>query len=59
MWTYIAHGVVPETGAMLTERISCRGPELALRIAREWAQENALRLRLVEQVRTVWVSGRQ
>jgi hypothetical protein len=58
MATYIATGVVPETGATLTQRITCKGPRLALEIGREWARENALRLYLIEQARTVWVRGR-
>jgi hypothetical protein len=57
--TYVATGVVRETGAVLTERIGhCRDAQLALRIAKEWARENALRLVLVERLQPVWVRGR-
>jgi hypothetical protein len=53
---YIAHGIVRETGAVLTERIAqCRDAKFALRVAEEWAHENAIKLVLVEQVRPVWV----
>jgi len=56
---YVATGVVRRTGPVLTERIGhCKDAKLALEIAREWAQENALELILLERLQAVWVRGR-
>jgi len=45
---YRAFGFVRETGAILIEPISSSSHRLAVRIAQDWASENALRLMVVE-----------
>ena len=42
--SYLAMAYVRETGAILHEPIVASSDTLALRIAREWARENALKL---------------